>query len=333
MPRTKPLTRPMTWQTSASLASQTISLLGSLAVSLALVGCGGGSSADPTSTASEAETSGTTSSAATPSGSATSDSGTSTSTSTPSGAPVKGSWQPTPGDTWQWQLSGSINTGYAVTVYDVDLFDAPTGTISALRNSGRRVVCYFSAGSGENWRSDYGQFAPGDLGNALDGWAGERWLDTRSTTVRAAMKKRLDLAKSKGCDGVEPDNVDGYTNNPGFSGALNGSTQLDYNEFLASEAHARGLKIGLKNDIDQVAALAGRFDFAVNEQCHEYAECGVYSAFTGAGKPVFNAEYKSKWRTDANARASLCAEARASGLRTLVLPLNLDDSFRFSCDE
>jgi hypothetical protein len=54
--------------------------------------------------------------------------------------------------------------------------------------------------------------------------------------------------------------------------------------------------------------------------------------FTNAGKPVFNAEYKSKWKTDATARAQMCTKARAMNLRTLVLPLNLDDAFRYSCD-
>ncbi|MFP3534108.1 endo alpha-1,4 polygalactosaminidase, partial [Burkholderia sp. SIMBA_042] len=85
-----------------------------------------------------------------------------------------------------------------------------------LKSQGKRVVCYFSAGSSENWRSDYSQFTAADQGNPLDGWAGERWLDTRSANVRRIMTARMDLAKSKGCDGIDPDNVDGYTNNPGL---------------------------------------------------------------------------------------------------------------------
>jgi hypothetical protein len=242
-------------------------------------------------------------------------------------------WTPTVGDTWQWQLTGTIDTRYNVTMYDIDLFDAPQSTIDALKAQGRRVVCYFSAGSSENWRADFNRFAAADMGNTLAGWQGERWLDTRSTNVRNIMKARLDLAVSKGCDGVEPDNVDGYTNSPGFS--LTAATQLDYNRFLAQEAKARGLAVGLKNDTDQLAALAPDFDFAVNEQCHEFdngRECDGYSVFTSNGKPVFNAEYKPVYATDAVSRTALCAAARAAGLRTLVLPQALDNSLRFSCD-
>lgn len=238
-------------------------------------------------------------------------------------------WMPSANDTWQLQLQGTINTGYDVAVYDIDLFDTPQATINALKAQGKRVVCYFSAGSSENWRPDFSKFKPADMGNALDGWAGERWLDTRSDNVRAIMQARMDLAKSKGCDGVDADNVDGYTNKPGLP--LTAQTQLDYNRFLADAAHARGLAIGLKNAVAQLSDLAPSFDFAVNEQCFQYNECSGYSAFTVQGKPVFNVEYAAKWK-DATKRPTLCAKAKALNLHTLVLPLALNDKFRYTCD-
>jgi hypothetical protein len=284
-----------------------------LALTLLLASCGGGGEEEiaptPTPTASP-----------TP---APSPSATPTATTTTR-------WSPRVGDTWQWQLSGTVNTSYAVAVYDIDLFDTPAATMAALHAAGRRVVCYLSAGSAEDFRSDYARFAAADLGKPLDGWPGERWVDVRSANVRAIMTARLDLAASKGCDGVEPDNVDGYTNSPGF--AFTAADQLAYNRFLAEEAHRRGLAVALKNDLDQVAALAPDFDFAVNEQCHEYDECGAYATFTTAGKPVFNAEYADRYRTNAGgARDRLCAAAATERFATLVLPLALDDSFRFGC--
>ena len=78
--------------------------------------------------------------------------------------------------------------------------------------------------------------------------------------------------------------------------------------------------------------LGPDFDFAVNEQCHQYQECGRYRDFIAAGKPVFNAEYASRWVTSPLRRAELCAASATQGMRTLVLPLALDDSFRYSCD-
>ena len=228
-------------------------------------------------------------------------------------------------------MSGTLNTSYVATVYDIDLFDSSANTIAQLQASGHKVVCYFSAGSSENWRPDYAQFTAADKGSALDGWPGENWLDVRSANVRNIMAARLDLAVSKGCNGVEPDNVDGYTNSTGFP--LTAQNQIDYNTYLATQAHSRNLAVALKNDVDQLTALEPSFDFAINEQCHEYSECGGYTVFTSKNKAVFNAEYASKYvNNTGGARTTMCAAAKAANLRTLVLPLALDGSFRTSCD-
>ena len=64
---------------------------------------------------------------------------------------------------------------------------------------------------------------------------------------------RLDIAAARGCDGVEPDNVDGYDNDSGFE--LTRADQIDFNRFLATEAHQRGLSVGLKNALDLVEEL------------------------------------------------------------------------------
>jgi hypothetical protein len=254
------------------------------------------------------------------------------STPTPSPSASAASWwRPAATTTWQWQLTGTLDTRYAVAAYDVDLFDTPATTIAGLHSAGRRVICYFSAGSSENWRADDGQFAAADRGSPLDGWVGERWLAVTSDNVRRVIAGRLDLARSKGCDGVEPDNVDGYANKNGLN--ITAAQQLDYNRFLSTQAHARGLAIGLKNDLDQIAALAPAFDFAVNEQCHEYDECDELAPFVVAAKPVFVAEYKAAYRSNSGgARDKLCTASLKQGVHTLVLPLELDNSFRFSCD-
>jgi len=103
------------------------------------------------------------------------------------------------------------------------------------------------------------------------------------------MAARMDLAASKGCDGIEPDNVDGYQASTGFP--LKAADQLDYNKYLAAEAHKRGLSIGLKNDLAQAVALEPYFDRALNEECYSYGECEDLNVFVQAGKAVFNTEY------------------------------------------
>jgi hypothetical protein len=248
-------------------------------------------------------------------------------------APVsEGDWyRPAVGVAWQWQLLGDLNTSYDVEIYDIDLFDVSPETISLLQRSRTKVICYFSAGSWEDWRDDAESFPESTLGNTLDGWPNEKWLDIRSGDIKAIMLKRLDVAVAKGCDGVEPDNMDAYQNDSGFQ--LSSEDQLSYNIFIANQAHEKGLSVGLKNDLDQIDDLVSYYDFSVNEQCFEYDECDTLAPFIQAGKPVLNAEYEEILIEDATERTKVCEEARASQLSTLILPLNLDDSFRYDCIE
>ncbi|MGQ0804430.1 MAG: endo alpha-1,4 polygalactosaminidase [Actinomycetota bacterium] len=221
-----------------------------------------------------------------------------------------------PEATWQWQLSGAIDTGVDAEVYDIDLVETSRPTIDALHADGRRVVCYFSAGSWEEHRPDADDFPTDALGAPLDPpFDDERWLDVRNPALHPIMEERLDLAVAKDCDAVEPDNVDGYTNDSGF--ALTPDDQLTYNRYLADAAHRRGLAVGLKNDSDQVDALEPMFDFAVVEQCFEFDECEAYAPFVGAGKAVFAAEYSGR-------PPEVCDEASRLRFSVIFKALQLD---------
>lgn len=72
---------------------------------------------------------------------------------------------------------------------------------------GKKVICYYSAGSSENWRPDYKDFEQADMGSALEGWAGENWLNIRNANVLNVMKARIKMASEKGCDAIDPDNM------------------------------------------------------------------------------------------------------------------------------
>ncbi|MDY6972234.1 MAG: endo alpha-1,4 polygalactosaminidase [Thermodesulfobacteriota bacterium] len=125
----------------------------------------------------------------------------------------------------------------------------------------------------------------------LEGWPDERQLDIRRLYLLGPiLKSRLGLALRKGCDGVEPDNGDGYTNSTGFP--LTFQDQLNFNIWLADEAHARSLPIGLKNDLGQINELLCYYDWALNEQCFQYNEWYLPVPFVNAGKAVFGVEYE-----------------------------------------
>lgn len=209
--------------------------------------------------------------------------------SLPAPVPCPGCYAPALRTSWQWQLQWKVDTSFAVDMYDIDGFDNTKALVTQLHADGRKVVCYFSAGSWENWRPDAGDFPKAVLGRS-NGWPGERWLDIRRRRLLAPiMEARLDMCARKGFDAVEFDNVDGYQNRTGFP--LTGAQQLRYDVFLANQAHRRGMSAVLKNDLGQVKALLPYFDFALNEQCHQYDECGRLKPFVAAGKAVFGVEY------------------------------------------
>lgn len=217
---------------------------------------------------------------------------------------------------WHIQYSGMLEIKDGVELVDIDLFDTSAPQIAELHRRGLYVVCYFSAGSYEDWRPDAASFPVSLLGKDLAEWPGERWLDvTHLDLIMPILENRLDLAVEKGCDGVDPDNVDGYQNDSGFS--LQPEDQLSFNIELAEAAHSRSLAIGLKNDLEQIPALVSYFDWAMNEECFSYDECDLLMPFVQAGKPVFIIEYALEPEV-------FCPQARQFGVNALLKAIELD---------
>lgn len=247
---------------------------------------------------------------------------------TPGGNNTEAIWQPKVGASWQIQLLKPIDgSTQDADVYDIDLFDNAAEVISDLHNKGRKVICYFSAGSFENWRDDEDKFEESDKGSSLDGWPGERWLDVSSTNVRDIMRSRLELAKDKDCDGVDPDNVDGYDNENGIG--LTKADAVSYVKFLANATHELNMSIGLKNAGAIIPRVIDQMQWSVNEQCVQYNECDVYEAFIRAGKPVFHLEYpkedvNNNERVSTTKADTACSNAAAEEFSTLIKNMNLD---------
>jgi endo-alpha-1,4-polygalactosaminidase (GH114 family) len=237
-------------------------------------------------------------------------------------------WQPPINTSWQWQLTDPLDLSFDVDMYDIDLFDNTASTVAALHAQGRKVLCYVSVGSWEDWRPDADQFPESVLGNDYEGWPGERWLDIRQIELLAPiMRARFDLCQAKGFDGIEPDNIDGYTNDTGFP--LTYQDQLTYNIWLANEAHARGLSIGLKNDDEQVGDLLPHFDWAMTEDCFADEWCTEMEPFIAAGKAVFAAEYTDQMTVDQFLN-QVCPQAEAMAFSAILKGRDLD-AWRRGC--
>lgn len=238
-------------------------------------------------------------------------------------------WKPGINTLWQWHISGTnIDTSIVVDVFDIDYEETSASTIASLKARGRKVICYMSVGSWEDWRGDKDDFPAIIVGRKYDGWPGEKWLDIRRIDLLGPiLEARLDMCRDKGFDAIEPDNMDGYTNKTGFP--LTYQDQLTFNIWLADAAHKRGLSIGLKNNSDQAVDLLPYYDWAMTEDCFadDYTWCHEMQPFIDAGKAVFVSEY-----TDTGMRLNkFCDKAISGGFRGILKKRDLGGWWE-SCD-
>jgi hypothetical protein len=206
--------------------------------------------------------------------------------------------------------------------YDIDGENSTAADVAAIHATGATAICYVDVGTLEQGRSDYSQFPSSVVGPAVSGWPGENWLlvsAANQSVILPLMKARfVNWCKGKGFDAIEPDNVDGWTNISNISQADN----LAYDIAIGQLAHALPLSVGLKNlatslSGSQLSTFVGAFDWALNEQCYEYSECGAYTqagGFLPAGKAVFDVEYN----TSPN-----CAQATQAHINAQLTDLGL----------
>jgi len=202
---------------------------------------------------------------------------------------------------WQWQLQGEIDTSLPVQVYNIDI-DAPQDKLDELKARDIKVICYFSAGTVESFRSDSRLFAQEIIGEQYEDLIDERWVDYANIDALAPiMRARMDKCKSKGFDAIEIDNVDahnfetrdaqGEVTNIGTNFNMTLDESIAYVRWLTAEAHSRGLGIGLKNAEEMVADVVDEVDWMLVEDCYFDSWCMAATAFIDADKPVFMAEY------------------------------------------
>jgi hypothetical protein len=232
-----------------------------------------------------------------------------------------------PGTSWQWQLTDTLDTSFNVQVYDIDLFDNDAAAVSALHQKGVQVICYVSVGSYEDWRPDAADFPAAVLGKDYPGWPGEKFLDIRALdTLGPIMEKRFDLCKSKGFDGLEPDNMDVFEGgNAGTGFPLTQRDGLAYAQWLTTQAHARGLSIGQKNTSELAMVLAPSMDWALTEDCFNDNWCADMQPYIDHGKAVLMSEY-----TDTGVNfGDACTWAKAHQFSAILKGRDLDAPVQF----
>ncbi len=221
-----------------------------------------------------------------------------------------------PGATWQWQLTGRLDTSVEADVFDLDGFETTAAQVATLHRRGAEVVCYLDLGALEAGRPDTESFPDSVLGRPVEGWPQERYLDIRRLDLLAPLlRARLQMCRNKGFDAVEADLMDAYDNVSGF--AITRTDQLRFIRWIIAETHDLGMAFGLKNVPELLPELVDEIDFAVAEECVAQGWCGAYAPLVAAGRPVFDAEYRS-------GSHEACARAAEAGVSVIHKRPTLD---------
>lgn len=171
---------------------------------------------------------------------------------------------------------------------------------TAMPDTDRYNICYINGfqtqpGDAAMWLADY----PDLLLRDADGepvidpeWPDEYILSTSGSDRRQRLLtivgRWIDDCAASDFQAVEIDNLDTYSR---FPEMLTEDDAVAFARSLADRAHAAGLAIGQKNAAELVRRRAETgFDFAVVEQCNEYAECDEFTA--GYDHQVYVIEYE-----------------------------------------
>ncbi len=244
-----------------------------------------------------------------------------------------------PGVTWQWQLQGTVDetvldAASGRKLFDIDMFAASPELVARLHAKQITVICYIESGDFATSRPDAGDFPPSIVTTPLPGFPDEYFIDIRALdapvgptgkTLRKIMEARFDRARADNCDGVEPDLDDLHNYATGYSISM--ADQLGYNAFLIGLAHDRGMSLGLKNGIGDDPAttldfversIANGTDWALNEECNQYSECGAYAAFITSGRAVLQVEYLDNQTIAYAGPTGTCAKDTAANFDGIV---------------
>ena len=208
---------------------------------------------------------------------------------------------------WDWQIGASGDSAVSMPagakLIDLDGFNTSAAKVAELKNKGYYTVCYIDAGSWEPGRPDSALY-PAYLKIQQDpDWPSEYFLDVTDvfksgSALAPILQARFKMCKDKGFDALEPDNLQNDENVSG--GRITTQQQIDFNGWVADQAHAAGLAVFQKNGPDKILLkdrtgkmMVEKFDGILNEECQQYSECGPLAEYTRRGKLALNVEYST----------------------------------------
>ena len=189
-------------------------------------------------------------------------------------------YKPPVGASYYHQESGAIDMNQKVAIYSIPLYSG--SAISHLKGSNIKVLCQYSVGL---WKDGQPALDKQYLGKQQ---ADNRYvMDIRQDAVKQYVSQFLTSAQQFSCDGFEPLDMNVFSMDNGLN--LTIQDQETFSTWLATEAHSKGLTIGLYNALLQLS-LINNFDYATAINCYAQNQCDNYRSVITSNKPVFDME-------------------------------------------
>ncbi len=175
----------------------------------------------------------------------------------------------------------------------VDALEDDIGTfVNQIKSKQNQVAGYISAGTGENYRSDFEDLKHYLSPTAWPQWPDEFFVSETTTGILPLMKKRIDKIAAWGADWIEFDNMDWLDEETRQRYNLNAtvSEANAYINTLCDHTHAKGMNCMAKNTVDNFP----QFDGVIYESYHDeknWWDTQGTREFLAAGKRVIINHY------------------------------------------
>jgi Glycoside-hydrolase family GH114 len=290
----------------------------------------------------------------------------------PIDGPPKPPWfQPSAGEVKDWDIQlGGYDFGTTRKMIVVDLWDVvpsaqtitydggpttiPVGSqptaITDLHAKQTKVLCHVGTGAVRLDDPDIMRFPgytaappnrPDPVGTSSIGWststgdAMERFVDYGNASAQAVLLKRVELAKTIGCDGIVAfRNDQSAFMAPLETGFANRSPMQDKDWIvkLAKAGHDAMISVGgrgvLPNNVGEVKL---EYDFLVVERCGELDDCDNFRSFIEVSRSVFGLDYTLSLSGAANNIDLFCPRWSDTMVDGIQKPAALDGTQPTKC--
>lgn len=169
--------------------------------------------------------------------------------------------------------------------------------IPTIQQNNNEVGCYISIGTGEDWRDDFDDLKPYLVSKQWGEWDGEYFVKRTNTGILSLMKKRIAKLKDFGCDWVEFDNMDWFTDADyvrDYGIEVSESEGITYYKRLCTYTRKKDMMCMAKNTV----VGASKFKGVLYESYHnekDWWEHDGAQAFLDAGKLVIINHYNESY--------------------------------------